>query len=66
MQAFDVGVAGQKPQQFVNDGFEVHALGGNQGKALAQIKAQLMAEDAQCADTGAVFLKVPVAADMGE
>ena len=66
MQALDVGVAGQKPQQFVNDRLEVYPFGGDQGKALTQIKAHLIAEDAQCADTGAVLLGVPVATDMGE
>jgi hypothetical protein len=45
-QVFDIGVAGQKPQQFVDDSLKKHFPGRHQGEALRQIKAQLRAEEA--------------------
>ena len=51
-----VGVAAQEPQQLIDDGFEVHFLGRQQGKAVRQIAAQLIAEYATRARSRAVLL----------
>ena len=60
-QVLNIGVALQKPQQLMNDGFEMHFLGGQQRKAGVQIKAQLRAEHAYRAGAGAVaFLRAVV------
>ena len=44
LQVFDVGVALQKPQQFMDDRLQVYLLGGHQRKAGVQVEAQLSAE----------------------
>ena len=46
LQVAHVGVAAQKPQQFVYDAFQMQFLGGEQWEALAQVEAHLVAEDA--------------------
>ena len=57
-EIFDVGVAGQKPQQLVNDRLERQLLGSQHRKSSGQIEAHLMAEDRQRAGAGAVaFLR---------
>ena len=56
VEIFDVGVAAQEPQQFVDDRFDVQLLGGHQRKALRQVEAHLMAENRAGADAGAVAL----------
>src|SRR3569832_1806641 len=53
---FDVGVAGQEPQQLVNDRLHVQLLGGDERKALAEIEAHLVAEHRDGAGAGAVAL----------
>ena len=47
----DIGVAVQEPDQLVDDRFQMQALGGDQREALAQVEAQLPAE--QRPDAGA-------------
>ena len=54
LEVFGVGAALQKPQQFVDDGFQVALLGGDQREALRQIEAHLVAEHADGAGAGAV------------
>ena len=61
VEIFDVGVAAQEPEQFVDDRFQVQLLGGEQRKALGKIEAHLMAEDREGADAGAVALLHAVA-----
>ena len=56
VEIFDVGVAAQEPQQFVDDGFDVQLLGGDQRETARQVKAHLVAEDRARADAGAVAL----------
>jgi len=46
-EIFDVGIAGQKPQQLVHDRFERQLLGGQHRESGGQIEAHLMAEDRQ-------------------
>ncbi len=54
LEIADVGIARQKPQKFMNDGFHMQFLGGEDGKALRQIETHLMAENTVSADAGAV------------
>ena len=56
LQPARIAVATQKPQQLVNDAFEVHLFGRHQRKALLQIKAHLVAKHAARAGAGAVGL----------
>ena len=51
-----VCVAAEEPQQFVDDGFQVQLLGSEQRKALVQVEAHLVSEDAFGAGAGAVGL----------
>ena len=51
-----VGGTGQKPQQLLNDGAQVHLLGRHQWKAFVQIEAHLVAKHALGAGAGAVGL----------
>src|SRR5581483_8556671 len=63
-QIADVGLAAQKPEQFVDDRLEVQLLGGEERKAFAEIETHLMAEHRQRAGAGAVALLHPVAEDV--
>src|SRR4051812_29354839 len=56
VEIFDVGVAGQEPEQLVHDRLHVQLLGGDKRKALAEIEAHLMAEHRHRAGAGAVAL----------
>jgi hypothetical protein len=56
VEIFDVGVAGQEPEQLVHDRFQVQLLGGEHREAVVERKAHLMAEHRQRAGAGAVVL----------
>ena len=56
VEILDVGVAGEEPEQLVDDRLEVQLLGRQQRKAFGQIEAQLMAEHRERAGAGAVAL----------
>ncbi len=61
LEVFDVGTALQEPQQFVDDGFQVTLLGGDQRESLRQIEAHLVAEHTGRAGAGAVgFLRAMI------
>jgi hypothetical protein len=64
LQIFDVGVPGEKPQQFMNDGFGVQLLGGQQGKTIRQRESHLVAKDGERPRTGAVFPAHAMVPDM--
>ena len=66
VEIFNVGVAAQKPQQFVGDGFPVQFFCRQQREAAREVKAQLSAEDAAHADAGAVGFVGAVLQDIGE
>ena len=51
-----VAGAGQKPEQFLDDGPQVHFFGGDQRKTFIQVKAHLVAKQALGAGAGAVPL----------
>lgn len=53
-QVSGVGRAGQEPDQFMNDRFQVQLLGGDQREAFLQIEAHLVAEYRTGAGAGAV------------
>jgi hypothetical protein len=54
IQKANVGLAAQKPKQFVDDRFEMELLGRQKGKAFAQIKSGLGTEDRQCAGSSPI------------
>ena len=66
VQGLDVGVAGEEPQKFVDDGFQVQLLGRQQRKAGAQVEPHLIAEDALGAGAGAVALEHAFGPDVTE
>jgi hypothetical protein len=57
MEVLDVRVTAQKPEQFVNDGFEVQLLRGEHGKTPAQIEPRLRTKDGIRAGPRAVALE---------
>lgn len=50
----DVGIAGDEPEQFVDDRFEVELFGGEQREAFREVEAGLGTEDGERAGAGAV------------
>ena len=48
LQILHVGVASEKPQEFVYYGFEVHLLRGNDREAVLKVETHLMPKDADC------------------
>ena len=64
LEELHIGISGDEPQELIDDGLEVHLLGGEQREALGQIEAHLIAEYALGARPGAVFLHDAVGADM--
>src|ERR1700738_2265735 len=66
LQIGDIGVAAQKPQKLVDDGFPMQLLGGDERKALAQDKPHLMAEKRAGSGPGAVGLNLAIAQGFGE
>ena len=63
-QVVDIGVSRYEPQQFVYDSPEENLLGGEQGEAVGEIVAALVAEYALGAHARAVVLYHPVFADV--
>ena len=56
LEILDVGVAGDEPQKFINDRFQVNFLGGQKRETFGEVEAHLVAEDAFGAYAGAVML----------
>ncbi len=54
LQISDIGRAGQKPDQLMNDGFEMQLLGRDQREAFLQIKTHLVTENRARAGAGTV------------
>jgi hypothetical protein len=63
-QVFYIGVALQKPEQFVNHPFQENFLGGKQRKSYLQIETHLVAEDAARTGSGTVALHNAVLSDL--
>jgi hypothetical protein len=62
-EIFDVGVAGKKPQQLVDDRLEVKLFGRRQREAVCETKAHLVAENRDRPGPGAVALLHAVGED---
>jgi len=58
VEPFDIRVAAQKPEQFVNDGLRVDLFRGEQRKRIAQWAADLRAENGKRARAGSVGLEL--------
>ena len=56
VEIFDVGIAGEEPEQFVDDRLEMQFLGREQRKTLGEIEPHLMAEHGQRPGAGTVVL----------
>src|SRR5437763_8236102 len=56
LEISDVRLAAQEPEQLVDDRFQMHPLRGEQRKTLREIEPQLMAEDRERTDPGAIVL----------
>lgn len=65
-QVSDIRVALQKPEEFVDDGFEVNLFGGQKGKSLIQVKSHLIAKRTQRAGTGSITFWRTVGEDVTE
>ena len=60
VEIFNIGIAGDKPQKFVDNGAQVDFLGCEKGESFTQVEAHLIAEYALGAHTGFLvkFLKI--------
>jgi hypothetical protein len=56
LEVLDVGVAIEKPEEFVDDALEMELLGGEQWETVGHAETHLIAEDALGACTCAVGL----------
>ena len=56
VEIFDVGVAGEEPEQLVDDRSQVQLLGGGEREAAREVEAHLMTEHRQRAGAGAIVL----------
>src|SRR6516162_1462477 len=59
VEILDIGIAGEEPEQLVDDRLEVQLLGRRQRKALAEVESHLFPEYRQRADSRAVVLFGP-------
>ena len=66
LEVADVGVPLEEPEQLVDDGAEVELLGGEQRKALPQVKALLRTKDRERSRAGAIFFPGPLIEDQAE
>ncbi len=66
VQGLDVGVAGEEPQQLMDDGFQVQLLGRQKREAGAQVEPHLITENAHRPGAGAVALGNALVADVTE
>lgn len=60
VKVFYIGIAFKEPKQFIDNGFEVNLLSGEEREGLREVKAGLSTEDAKGADTCAVFALMSV------
>ena len=66
VEPFDVGIAAQEPEQFINDRLGMHLLGGEQREGVAQRKPDLRAKERVRAGAGAVGLELAVFHDVSQ
>src|SRR4051812_20925889 len=60
LQIFDVRLAAQEPEQFVNDRFQMKLLGGQEWETFPQRKSRLRAEHRVGSCSGSIPLKLPL------
>jgi hypothetical protein len=65
-EILNVGVAPQKPEQFVDDRFDVQLLRREQWEVFPQIETRLCTKDRQCAGAGAIGARLTLLADKAE
>jgi hypothetical protein len=56
LEVFDIGIAFEKPKQFMDNGLEVEFLGGEEGETFFQIKTHLMSKNRNGASASTVML----------
>jgi hypothetical protein len=61
-----IGISFQKPEQFMDDGFEVQFFGSHQRETIGQVKSHLVAKRTQGAGPRPVFLSGALVQDMGQ
>src|SRR5437773_6929131 len=61
VEIFDIGVAGEEPDQLVDDRLEMQLLGSGERKTIGEVEAHLVAEHRERAGAGAVALLDAVA-----
>ena len=66
LEVVDGGVAGNEPQEFVDDGFQVDFLGGQQRKSILEVEPHLVAEQAGGPGSGAVAFEDAFRFDFAE
>jgi signal peptidase I len=54
VQVFDIRLAAQEPEQFIDDAFEMQLFGRDQGKSFRQVETNLVAEDAEGSRSGTI------------
>jgi len=64
MQVFDIRLASEEPEQFVDNAFEMQLFGGDQGKPFRQVETHLVTEDALGTGSGSVCFFYPGVEDM--
>src|SRR5258706_8351223 len=63
IEIFDVRVAAQEREQFINDRFEMKLFRGQQRKSVSQRKSGLRAKNSVSAGAGAIGFELPLAED---
>ena len=66
LEVLYVRIPGDKPQELVDDGLQMHLLGSQEGESLRQVEPHLIAEHALRAGTGPVLLHDAMGADMSQ
>src|SRR5215813_8827275 len=56
VEIFDIGIAGEEPEQLVDDRLGVQLLGGDEREAVSEVEPHLVAEYGERAGTGPVAL----------
>lgn len=66
VQVLNVGIALQKPEQFMDDAAQVQLLRGQAGESRGEVVARLLAEDGRGAHTRAVLPETSVVQDLAQ
>lgn len=55
LKVFHIGIAAQKPEEFMDYAFEMEFLGSDKGESLFEVEAHLVSEDGDGSGSGAVM-----------